>query len=78
MTRHPTTYRAYLLRVWRPAWNGAARASIREVESGEAHAFEDLDDLTAWLRAEVRSSPSRATPRSAAGHSARQHLEAEP
>jgi len=46
----PTTYRAYLLRVWTPAAGQVVRASLRDVGSGETHAFADLDSLDEWLR----------------------------
>jgi hypothetical protein len=59
--RAPTTYRAYLLRVWVAAEGERLRASLRDVESGETHAFADLDELAEWLHADrvgsVRCEP---------------------
>ena len=62
MTRHPPTYRAYLLRIWTRAGDGDVRASIRDVESGETHAFTDLHRLAEWLRGEVRAPATRTPP----------------
>jgi hypothetical protein len=78
VTRHPPAYRAYLLRVWTPAGDGDVRASIRDVETGETHAFTDLDQLTEWLRGEVRTSPVPASPASPTGNIARRRLPPEP
>ena len=78
MTPHRPTYRAYLLRVWTPAGNADVRASIRDVESGETHAFADLDRLTEWLHREVRTSPVPTSPASPTGRRSRQRLSPEP
>ena len=78
MRRYPPTNRAYLLRVWTPAEGDDVRASIRDVESGETHAFADLDRLTEWLRGEVRTSPVPASPVSPAGHGTRRRPSTEP
>jgi hypothetical protein len=59
MRRRPPSYRAYLLRVWTLADDGGVRASIRDVGSGETHAFTDLARLTDWLNDEPRTTPSR-------------------
>lgn len=45
----PTLNRAFLLRVWRTANRGEARASLTDVETSEVHLFADLDRLSSWL-----------------------------
>ena len=52
-------YRAFLLRVWTRPDGGAARASIRDVETGETHAFDDLDKLRVWLGSEIHTTTAR-------------------
>ena len=52
-------YRAFLLRVWTRAEGGDARASIRDVDTGEAHAFDDLDKLREWLGIEISTATVR-------------------
>ena len=52
-------YRAFLLRVWTRPEGGDARASIRDVETGETHAFDDLDRLREWLGAEICTTSKR-------------------
>ena len=53
------SYRAFLLRVWTTPEGGDARASIRDVKTGEAHAFGDLDRLREWLGREIDATPER-------------------
>ena len=60
MARRPATYRAYLLRVWTQEGEDRARASIRDVKSGETRAFRDLDHLDQWLHQEVRTNRLRS------------------
>ena len=52
-------YRAFLLRVWTRPDGGDARASIRDVETGETHAFDDLDRLSEWLGVEIHTTTVR-------------------
>ncbi|MEA2024160.1 MAG: hypothetical protein U9N79_07710 [Actinomycetota bacterium] len=54
-------YRAFLLRVWTRPEGGGARASIRDVETGETHAFDDLDRLRDWLGREVHTNAGRGS-----------------
>lgn len=49
----------HLLRAWTLADDGDVRASIRDVGSGETHAFTDLARLTDWLSDELCTTPSR-------------------
>lgn len=48
-------YRAFLLRVWARPEGGDARASIRDVATGETHAFDDLDRFREWLEHEIHT-----------------------
>lgn len=41
-------YRSFLLQVWTDL-GGGVRASLTEVETGEAQAFADLEALGRWL-----------------------------
>ena len=52
-------YRAFLLRVWTPPHGTDVRASVRDVETGEAHAFVDLDQLSEWLNRQICTSTQR-------------------
>ncbi len=54
-------YRAFLLRVWTRPEGGDARASIRDVETGESHAFDNLDKLRAWLGSEMHTTTTPGT-----------------
>jgi hypothetical protein len=61
MSRTPTSYRSYLLRLWQddngqePIW----RASLQSSLTGERQAFPSLDHLFAFLRR--RADPVRVT-----------------
>ena len=52
MTRRPTEYHAYLLRLWNanpdglPAWH----ASLEDPHTGERHGFADLEQLYTFLQ----------------------------
>ena len=52
--RQPTAaeqhrHRSYLLRLWCSSAGGVWQASLQSVQSGERHAFADLDSLLAFL-----------------------------
>lgn len=44
-------YDSFLLRLWRESEQGAWRASLENVMTGERHSFPDLASLYAFLRA---------------------------
>ena len=54
MERRPTSYRAFLLRVWMRPRSVGARASIRDVDTGETRIFGDLAELHEWLDHQMR------------------------
>ena len=56
-------YRAFLLRVWTTPRGTQARASVRDVETGEAQAFANLDQLSEWLNREMCTSTQRESVR---------------
>jgi hypothetical protein len=51
MPKYETTYRSYLLRLWRSAETGFAWRFMLEsvTNSGERHYFRDLESLAAYL-----------------------------
>ena len=55
MTRRPTEYHAYLLRLWNanpdgiPAWH----ASLEDPHTGERHGFADLEQLYTFLQEQI-------------------------
>ena len=55
-------YRAFLLRVWTRPDGGGPRSLIRDVETGETHAFDGLDKLREWLESETTPPRSEETP----------------
>lgn len=52
MADKQSTYRAYLLRLWREEKNGAEtwRASLENAQTSERHNFGSLDELFAFVR----------------------------
>ena len=56
----PITYRAFLLRVWTRPEAGGPRASLRDIETGEAHAFDDLGRLREWSGREIDTPDDQA------------------
>lgn len=62
MQKPQTTYRSYLLRLWRSEETGFAwRAMLESVkEPGERHCFKDLESLTAYLLAGQEDKPPEA------------------
>jgi len=52
MTHDRTTYRAYLLRVWRTP-DAHWRASLEDSHTGERRAFATLEQLVAFLEQET-------------------------
>jgi hypothetical protein len=64
MAQARSTYKSYVLRLWREDVAGAPwRASLESItQGGERHQFPDLDSLVAFLVAELgpgRSPPGR-------------------
>jgi hypothetical protein len=51
----PPSYLSYLLRVWRESEQGAWRASLESVTTGERHGFPNLLSLFAFLQAECQA-----------------------
>jgi hypothetical protein len=47
--------------MWATPDGNDVRASIRDVETGESHAFASLDRLGEWLNREMRTEMSRKT-----------------
>ena len=64
--REEVSCRAFLLRVWAGNQGHRVRASIRDVDTGETHAFPDLDDLHKWLNQQTRTRAAQAS--KAGGH----------
>jgi len=59
MPETATTYRSYLLRLWRAEKPGApCRAMLESVtEPGERHYFKDIESLAAYLLAQQAEQP---------------------
>jgi hypothetical protein len=57
-----TTYRSYLLRLWKSEETGFAwRAMLESVkEPGERHYFKDLESLTTYLLTQQEDKPPEA------------------
>ena len=54
MSEEPAMYHSYLLRLWRSSQRNAVwRASLESAQSGERHAFADLESLFAFLEAQT-------------------------
>ena len=55
MTTRAAQYRAYLLRLWNANTSGpsAWRASLEDTHTGERRGFADLEQLYAFLAAEI-------------------------
>jgi hypothetical protein len=51
---HPI-YHSFLLRLWRDSEQGAWRASLENVTTGERHGFANLASLYAFLQAKCRA-----------------------
>ena len=54
-------YRSYLLRLWKPANGEDARIAVEEVETGESHAFADVERFYRWLDRETDTTKESAT-----------------
>jgi hypothetical protein len=52
----PPLHQSYLLRVWRESPNGAWRASLENVITGQRHYFTRLTDLVVFLENPVATS----------------------
>jgi hypothetical protein len=52
------TYHSYLLRLWREGEDGVAwRASLHDPRSGERQGFRSVDELFAFLQAQMGAAP---------------------
>ncbi len=60
-----STYRSYLLRLWRGGQGEAWRATLESSSSNARYTFADLDSLLAFLRKETEqdTEPERRTER---------------
>ena len=61
LTQQTTGYRSYLLRLWceqqdgNPVW----RASLENVQSGQQHGFAGLEELLAYLMAQISADTNQ-------------------
>lgn len=55
------TYRSYLLRLWKPVDREGVRIAVEDVETGESHAFADLERFYRWLDRETDTKRESAT-----------------
>ena len=55
------TYRSYLLRLWKSATGEGVRIAVEDVETGESHAFADLERFSRWLDRESDAGRESAT-----------------
>ncbi len=59
MSAKPAQYHAYLLRLWDANSNGrpAGHASLEDPHTGERRGFADLEQLSAFLAAQIGGQP---------------------
>jgi hypothetical protein len=56
------SYRSYLLRLWKSVDGKGVQIALEEVETGQSHAFSDLDRFHRWLARETNTTRTPSQP----------------